>query len=333
MLYATTRDSQNAYTAHRAMLENIAPDGGAFVPFRTPIFSMDEIAAFASGSMNQTISGVLNRLLSVKLNPWDVDFAVGRNIARLIPLERKIIISELWHNPDGQYNHICTSLFRRLFGICDDSPSEWFCIAVSVAVYFGIYCELCKQQTISAGDTMDVSVLAEDSINAIAIVYARKMGLPVGTIIFSGENISALWDLIHLGEISTSVELAKKSFTERLLHAILERQDYDNFRNQCDIGKVFRMDPESLEVFNHGLYCAVSGSDRKYSNVNSIYRSNHYITDPAVALCVGGLQDFRAKSGQSKLTLVLSCTSPLNCLKQISESTGISEEKLIAIIE
>lgn len=333
MLYATTRDSQNAYTAYRAMREDVAPDGGAFVPFRAPRFSQDEMTAFAGGSINQTVAAVLNKLFSSKLNAWDVDFTIGRNSIKLFSMDRKIIVSELWHNPIGQYDYICASLFRRICGEDSGKPSEWFSIAVSIAVCFGIYCELCKQQTISVGETVDFSVSAEDPFNSIAIVYARKMGLPIGTIIFSGETSSALWDLIHLGEINTSAKMAQNSFMERLLHATLGQPDSDRFRNDRTNGKIFRIDPQSLELLSQGLYCSVSGADRKLANVNSIYRSNQYITDPFTALCVGGLQDFRAKNGQSKLTVVLSCASPLNCLTLISESTGISNDKLIALID
>ena len=39
MLYVTTRNNRDAYTARRALTENRGPDGGFFVPFREPVFT------------------------------------------------------------------------------------------------------------------------------------------------------------------------------------------------------------------------------------------------------------------------------------------------------
>ena len=46
MLYVTTRDKRDAFTAHRAIFEEYGPDGGRYIPFSLPEFSGEEIAAF-----------------------------------------------------------------------------------------------------------------------------------------------------------------------------------------------------------------------------------------------------------------------------------------------
>ena len=43
MLYVTTRNNRDAYTAQRVLRENRGPDGGLYVPFREPVFSREEI--------------------------------------------------------------------------------------------------------------------------------------------------------------------------------------------------------------------------------------------------------------------------------------------------
>ena len=45
MLYVTTRNNRDAYTAQRVLRENRGPDGGLYVPFREPVFSREEIDA------------------------------------------------------------------------------------------------------------------------------------------------------------------------------------------------------------------------------------------------------------------------------------------------
>ena len=86
-------------------------------------------------------------------------------------------------------------------------------------------------------------------------------------------------------------------------------------------------------MLNSGLFCAVTGSNRTSQHINSIYRSNAYILDPTSALCVGGLQDYRAKTGESKPTLVLSCVSPAIYISEISQATGITKDKINALLK
>ena len=60
MLYVTTRDNRETYTANRALTESRGPDGGFYVPFRMPVFSEEEIRSLGDKSFGQCVSEVLN---------------------------------------------------------------------------------------------------------------------------------------------------------------------------------------------------------------------------------------------------------------------------------
>ena len=100
MLYVTTRNNRDAYTAQRVLRENRGPDGGLYVPFREPVFSREEIDALKEKSFHQCVAEVLNRLFNTKLTRWDVEFCVGRYPVRLVNLPQRIIAGECWHNPE-----------------------------------------------------------------------------------------------------------------------------------------------------------------------------------------------------------------------------------------
>lgn len=333
MLYITTRDDRDAYTAYRALHENAAPDGGAYIPFRMPMFSGDEIVQLGTKTFGEAVATILNRFFSCGLSGWDIDFCIGRNVIKLETMSHRMVVAELWHNPDGVYSHICSSLFNKLCGTTYNGPTEWFALATHIAVLFGIYSEMCRGNVIVAGDQMDITATADDLSIPIAALYARQMGLPIGTIIFTSEESSNLWDMIHLGELNISGESANTVNFERLIRATLGSAGVSALRNALLTKKTFRVDSELLASFNSGLFCSVTGRDRSAQNVNSIYRSNSYILDPMAALSVGGVQDYRAKTGESKLTLLLSCTSPMHCVSQISDATGISQEKLAMLLK
>lgn len=333
MLYITTRDNRDAYTAHRALHENLAPDGGAYVPFRMPLLSNEEIAELVSESFGQTVAEILNRFFACGLSGWDVDFCIGRNPLKLVTMSHRIVVAELWHNLDGAYDHIVSSLFNRLCGTVSNSVTEWFTLAAHIAVLFGIYSEMCRNNTISVGDKIDITLRADEFSIPLAAVYARQMGLPLEVIIFTCENDGGLWDMIHLGELSPSAATVNPIGYERLIHATLGNSGVASLHSAMLAKKTYRINEDMVTAFNRGLFCSVTGKNRGSQNVNSIYRSNSYIIDPVTALSIGGLQDYRAKTGESKLTLALSCTSPMNCVAQISDATGISQEKLSSLFK
>ena len=332
MLYITTRDNKDAYTAFRALHENTAPDGGGFIPFHTPVFSVSQLEEFVPLSFGQTVAELLNRFFSCKLTGWDIDICIGRSAVKLATMAHRIVIAEMWHNPEGVYERVIDNLFAKI--VNEKKPTtEWFKVAAHIAILFGIYTELCRNEIISFGDTIDFTTMADDLTIPVAAVYARKMGLPVDTIIFTCEDNGGLWDLIHLGELHYSSKGANLLAYERLVHTAFGCEGVTALCIAINQKKSYRIDDELLPVFNAGLFCSVTGKARSAQNINSIYRTNSYLLDPITAQCIGGLQDYRAKTGESKLTLMIAGESPMNCISKISEATGISREKLSSVIE
>ena len=333
MLYITTRDDRDAYTAHRALHENIAPDGGLYFPFHMPSFTRKEIVALGNFSFGETIADILNRFFSCGLTGWDIDFCIGRNPVNLEEVPHRMVIAELWHNLDGNYDHICKNLYHKISKTASGVASEWFVIASHIAVLFGMYGEMCSKECIIPGNWIDIAVPAGDLTASVAAVYARKMGLPLNTIICTYAENSGLWDLINYGELSVSAYSADPSCFERLVHSMFGKSGVEDLHTAIQNKKTYRIDLEDQPAIGEGMFCAVTGKGRDLHVVNSIYRSHAFVLDPVAALSVGGLQDYRAKTGESKLTLVLSCVSPMNCIAKISDATGIAKEKLITLLK
>lgn len=333
MLYKSIRNENDAYTAYRALHENFATDGGVFIPIRMPELSSNEILELASAGFSGAVAAILNKFFSCHLSDWDIDFCIGRNAVKLQSMTHRMVVAELWHNPDGSYGHVCTSLYNKICDTVSKPASEWFAVASHISVLFGIYSEMCRGGIIDVGDRIDVATLANDLSAPVAAVYARQMGLPIGTVALSCEDKGDLWDMIHLGELSVSAYNVDGNGYERLVHATMGVGQLNELLTAMHAKRTFRIPEDQLGEFNAGLFCSVVGKDRSVQNVNSIYRSNGYILDTSTALTVAGLQDYRAKTGDIHLTLVQSWTSPRHCLDCISDATGISQDKLLDILK
>ena len=334
MLYITTRNKDDAYTAYKALTSDTAPDGGRYVPFRMPIYSGEEIAALKEKTFNETIAEILNMFFSCRLAGWDLDFSVGRNIVRIAPMNHRIVVAELWHNLDGKLSYLENTLYQVL--IPDESNAkirDWVQISVRIAVLFGLYGELMRGGILEAGQTVDISVPNDSFLMPIVAWYCRKMGLPLNMIICSCEDNNSLWDMINHGVVNTSSLTADLQLgVERLIQATLGCCEAEKFHDACDRGQPYSVSEEKLSQLNKGLFCTVAGKDRAKNTINSVYRSNAYVVEPTTALCYSGLQDYRAKTGESGLTLILAERTPMDFATEICESTGINADKLYDLI-
>lgn len=332
MLYVTTRCNKDAFTAHRALVEDRGPDGGYYVPFILPQYTPDELQAFASKSPSQTIADVVNLFFSARLTGWDIDFCVGRNALRISQMNNKIIIGELWHNLGGRFNYIAESISKKIQNSEASRTSDWMYITVRIAVLFAMYGEFLRTGVLTLEQPFDISLPAGDFSAPIAAFYAKKMGLPIETIICTCEENCTVWDFIHRG-IFSIVSAQENDFgAERLLCATAGITSVEEFLNCCKDRRSYIVDEELLPAINQGLFCSVAGQGRAVSLINSIFRGDLYIVDPVTALCYGGLQDYRAKTGSNRLTVLLSEVTPLAHITELSAATGVDAERIPGLV-
>lgn len=334
MLYVTTRDKRDAFTAHRALCEEFGPDGGRYVPFSLPAFSKEELLTFREQSFAQAVAQIINIFFASRLTRWDVEFCIGKNAASIISINQKIAVAQLWHNLDGKYAYIVDNLYQKLRDNADrTNVSDWAKIAIRIGILFAIYGEMLRSEIIDEEAVFDISVLTQDFSGPMAAWYARKMGLPIGTIICTSADNSAVWDLLHRGSFNpVGTDSKLKLGMERLILCTLGVDAVCNFQNCCQKGSTYTLKEAELPVVSAGFFCTVTGNNRSNDSITSIYRTNHYVIDPAAALCYGGIQDYRARSGESKLTLLLSEETPMHFSDIIVQVTGVKQNKLAEII-
>ena len=330
MLYVSTRSNTDSFTAFYALTEELAPDGGMLVPVSLPVFSKEEIASYYRKSFGEAVSSILNLFFSADLNSWDVDFGVGRYPVRLVPMNHRMMIAEVWHNHESTYSFVERSLYGRLLGnkSTDLTPTSWARIAIRIAVLFGLYAELSQKKIYS----FDVSVNSDDFSAPIAAWYAKCMGLPIGTIICTCKDNNAVWDLIHRGECNTAffkqTQIAKPDADcsqgiERLLFGIFGYEEAERFAHVCQKHGIYKFAENAQVLRTMGFHASVVSRNRINSIVNNIYRSSDYVVDLNTAEAYVGLQDFRARTGESRMTLLFSECTPSHSLDNIAAATGI----------
>lgn len=322
MLYVTTRNHRDSYTAQRALKERRGPDGGLFLPFRVNPFSGEEIAAMGELSFNQCLAKILNLLFHTRLQGSELDYSIGRRPVRLASMNHRVFVGECWHSSGQEY----MQMVRKLSGIvcpgggASVQPGAWLEIGVRIGVLFGIYGELLHSGAISPGTAVDISVVSGDFSAPMSAWYARAWGLPVGKIICCCNENSAVWDLVHQGQLRTDgisvrtavpkADVSVPEGLERLISAACGEAEALRYVDACRSGRIYAPQEAALQRLRNGITVSVVSSERILSTIPAVYAASSYLLSPCAALSYAGLQDYRSGTGETRCALVLGEHNP-----------------------
>lgn len=303
MLYVSTRNASDTYTAYRALHEAVAPDGGLYVPFHLPTFTKEELTALKEQSFAEIVAKILNLFFSLNLTKSDVEGAVGRMPVKLETVGQHLKIAELWHNTEGNSRY----LLNRLLGLISQSgaPADgWSVIAIKIALLFGI-CSTAEESM----KKFDISVNTDDFSDITAVCYSKDMGLPVSFMVCVCNDNSSLWDFVNKGEFTTS--LTQPKYFEVFLYKYFDREQVLGYLDARERRTVYRIEEAEQQLLRDNLFAAVVSNERVNSVISSMLSTNKYALDANGAFAYGGLQDYRASVGISNETLILSKQRPI----------------------
>lgn len=310
MLYVTTRTDNDAYTPRHPLTKDRAPDGGLYAPFQNIRYSEEQISALAEKSFGQCAAGIINHFFSTKLTGWEVDFALGRKPFRLVAMNHKILVGELFNNPGNDFSWTVRKL-RDLVVSSAEVPeelSQWTWIAVRIAALFGIFGELIRLSLAGRNRTIDVAVASGDFSVPMSVLYAKEMGLPIGNILFGCDDSSGAWDFIHHGEIHTGRSQAAS--LERLIYMRLGRAEASRYGQSVFRKGMHAVSEEARRVLSEDFFGAVVSGKRMRMICQNVSRTYDYSLHSDAALAYGALQDFRAAQNEIAPAIILTEFSP-----------------------
>ena len=338
MLYTTTRNNTDTFTAHRALTAGRGPDGGHFIPYRVPVFSREDLDRLAGKGFNTNLAETLNLFFGCGLNGYDIELALGRRCVRLQQLGQKIIMAQTWHNTDWCFDRCLRDLCGLVMKDTDPDPSGWAKVAVRTAVLVGIFGELIREGLANQDRTVDLCMVSGDFSAPMACWYARKMGLPIGNIISCCNENAALWDFMCHGQLRTDgvaastmipqADVAVPDALEQLIAAYGGPEEAVRFAEKLRRGETYYAEEYLLQQMRQGIYVTVSSEKRIRETIPSAFSTHGCVLTPADALCYAGLQDYRARTGEMPTAMIMTENSPHLQSEIISQHLGISVDAL-----
>ena len=217
---------------------------------------------------------------------------------------------------------------------------NWGRLVPQIVYYFSAYCDLLEQKRIELGDEINVVVPTGNFGNILAGYYAKKMGLPIKTLVCASNSNNVLTDFLKSGKYdknrkfytttSPSMDILISSNLERLLYhmsgcdsklvnelmsALAENGEYEVSKTLID---------EIQTTFDAGCCDEQSVNDTIKTN----FDENGYLLDTHTAVAVNVYEDYVKQTGDDIPTVIDSTASPYKFSKSVLTAVTGREQTL-----
>ncbi len=213
-------------------------------------------------------------------------------------------------------------------------------LAPQITYYFKAYADLLKRGQISMGDKVNFCVPTGNFGDILAGYLAKKMGLPVGTLICASNANNVLTDFIRTGTydrrrplhktVSPSMDILVSSNLERLLYfmsgdtaLVAELMQSLNKEGSYTV-------PDTLkQAISAEFWAGCCNDEHTGKTIRKVWNEQHYLCDTHTATGWAVAEDYVNQTGDSRPMVVLSTASPYKfpaaVLSSLEEVTGIDE--------
>lgn len=313
MLYRSTRNKLDSFTAYRALRIDRADDGGFILPIRVPEFDAEKIAQMRNADILQNVADVLSLFFGEDLTAWDIESIIGKTPVHLVECGQKVVIAQCWKNPASKMEYFEQSLYSLLCGGQCKKPTLWSKVAIRISVMIATMLQCSEKE-------VDIAVNAADFIQLFAAYYCRRMGMPVRKILVGCNENSNVWDFVYRGTMQCGASLQKTAYPdqdkvvpehfEAYLFLTYGYEETLRYLDSVSNKQVYQL-PEGMQIpASDNLFVSVIGQERIPAVINSFHANNNISINPYTAFSLGALQDYRAKAGESCTTIVFEESAP-----------------------
>ena len=191
-----------------------------------------------------------------------------------------------------------------------------------VVYYFSAYADLVERGAVNPGDNVNFVVPTGNFGNILAAYYARSMGLPVGRLICASNRNHVLTDFFDSGvydarrtffkTTSPSMDILVSSNLERLLFEACDRDGalVATWMKQLKEGGTYAVGEQRWEWL-HGVFDAGYADEQQTAaEIRRVFQQEHYLMDTHTAVASHVLQAYRARTGDTTPTVIVSTASP-----------------------
>ena len=232
---------------------------------------------------------------------------------------------------------LAEELAGRGYFLSSANSINWGRVLPQVVYYVSAYCDLLKSGAIQAGQQVNVCVPTGNFGNILAGYYARKMGVPIKTLLCASNANNVLTDFLHTGvydrnrafynTMSPSMDILISSNLERMLFEMTGGDDaaVRDYMGRLNTAGRYQVSDEVKEKLD-GVFASGCCDDRETAQViGEVWKEKGYLIDPHTAVAFGVLDKYRKGTGDNTPALVVSTASPFKFCSSVLPALGVTQ--------
>ena len=227
-------------------------------------------------------------------------------------------------------------LAGRGYFLSSANSINWGRVLPQIVYYISAYCELLHAGKIALGDKLDFCVPTGNFGNILAGYYAKRMGLPVGTLVCASNANNVLTDFLSTGTYdrnrpfyqtaSPSMDILISSNLERLL-ALMEGagQGVADYMNQLAAHGKYTVKPKTAQKIAAEFACGFCDDEGTKKTIAKLFAEKQYLLDTHTAVAWNVAEHYREKTDVKRPLVVVSTASPFKFCRSVLEALGETE--------
>ncbi|MCL2425671.1 MAG: threonine synthase [Oscillospiraceae bacterium] len=203
-----------------------------------------------------------------------------------------------------------------------------------VAYYVSSYCDLVKNGEIEIGEKINFCVPTGNFGNILAAYYAERMGLPINKLICASNSNDVLTQFITTGvydknrpfytTVSPSMDILVSSNLERLLFELSGKNGdvVSSYMSSLSADGIYSVDEKVRSELNRIFDAGYCSEDDTKKTIKDTFDKHGYLIDTHTAVAYKVLNDYISKTGDDRITVVVSTASPFKFCEAVLESLG-----------
>ncbi|MGN1417766.1 MAG: threonine synthase, partial [Acutalibacteraceae bacterium] len=210
---------------------------------------------------------------------------------------------------------------------------NWGRLVPQIVYYVSAYADLIENGTIKNGDAINVVVPTGNFGNILAAYYAKRMGVPIKTLVCASNSNNVLTDFLKTGTYdknrkfycttSPSMDILISSNLERLLFHLTDENDaiVRNLMKKLSSDGKYTVDKEVAEKI-YALFDAGCCDDEQTAETIARTYKNGYLCDTHTAVAVKVYEEYAERTGDKTETVVASTANPYKFSAAVLKAVG-----------
>lgn len=209
-------------------------------------------------------------------------------------------------------------------------------LAPQVVYYFKAYADLLKEDRIALGDKVDYVVPTGNFGDILAGYLAKRMGLPVGTLVCASNQNDVLTDFLKIGTydrrrpfyrtVSPSMDILVSSNLERLLYLLCEDcTEVAEYMRKLSEDGCYTVSDALLSKLHAEFSCGACDDEETKRTIGRVWNSEHYLMDTHTAVAWRVAEDHKSENPAVVLSTASAYKFPAAVLSALGEEVSEDE--------